>query len=360
MAKPRLLVIGAGFAGATLATAAQAFADVTLVDKNDYMEIAFANARTLVEPSATSKTLLHIEGMKPHGRFIQGQVASLTDTAATLQDGTVLSFDYAAICTGSSYDVGKGEASSLEARQAEVQALADRVKAARSVLVIGGGPLGVELAGEICTDYPDKVLTLVHNGPRLLPVLAPRLGTAAAKWFTAQGTKVLLNDRVDPTKISGGKAVTKNGVEVAAEVVLLATGIRLNSAFMEPALADALDGTGAIKVDKHFQVVGHPTLFALGDVTNIKEDKLAFLAVKHAQLVAKNLAAVVKGGAKAKLGAWKPGMGMKAMFVSTGRRHGFGQVACLSFVGFPVTQIKSQGVIKNFVTQYRGNLLVNP
>ncbi len=40
--------------------------------------------------------------------------------------------------------------------------------------------------GEICTEYLEKTLTLVHNGPRLLPVLAPRLCNAAAKWFTAQ------------------------------------------------------------------------------------------------------------------------------------------------------------------------------
>ncbi len=38
------------------------------------MEVAFANARTLVEPAETSKTLLPIADMKPHGKFVQGQV----------------------------------------------------------------------------------------------------------------------------------------------------------------------------------------------------------------------------------------------------------------------------------------------
>jgi hypothetical protein len=48
--------------------------------------------------------------MKPHGTFIQGEVASLTDTAVTLEDGRSISFDLAAIATGSSYAVGKADA----------------------------------------------------------------------------------------------------------------------------------------------------------------------------------------------------------------------------------------------------------
>jgi hypothetical protein len=62
--------------------------------------------------------------MKPHGTFIQGEVASLTDTAVTLEDGRSISFDLAAIATGSSYAVGKADAAgalTTEARRAELQ-----------------------------------------------------------------------------------------------------------------------------------------------------------------------------------------------------------------------------------------------
>lgn len=92
--------------------------------------------------------------MKPHGTFVRGEVAQLTDTAATLRDGTVLQFDFAAIATGSSYAVGKaseGGPLTADGRRAEVHALAAKVKAASSVVIVGGGPLGVELAGELCT-----------------------------------------------------------------------------------------------------------------------------------------------------------------------------------------------------------------
>lgn len=59
--------------------------------------------------------------MKAHGRFIQGEVVKLTDTAATLADGTTLEFDYAAVCTGSEYSVGKGFAATAQDRKAEIQ-----------------------------------------------------------------------------------------------------------------------------------------------------------------------------------------------------------------------------------------------
>ena len=63
--------------------------------------------------------------MKPHGTFIQGEVVELTDNTAKLQDGRVISFDFAAIATGSSYAVGKASqgATTIEGRRAELQVI---------------------------------------------------------------------------------------------------------------------------------------------------------------------------------------------------------------------------------------------
>jgi hypothetical protein len=60
--------------------------------------------------------------MKPHGTFIQGEVVALSDSSATLADGTQLTFDYAAIATGSSYAVGKSSSAfTLQQRMQELQ-----------------------------------------------------------------------------------------------------------------------------------------------------------------------------------------------------------------------------------------------
>lgn len=67
-------------------------------------------------------------------------------------------------------------------------------------------------------------------------------------------------------------------------------------------------------------MVGHPNLFALGDVTDIQENKLAYLATKQADLTAKNVSAMVRQGRTAKLSAWIPNGGFTAYMISVGRR----------------------------------------
>jgi hypothetical protein len=64
----------------------------------------------------------HHQAMKPHGTFILGEVVRLTDTSATLADGRTVEFDYAAICSGSDYAVGKSNtAVTLDKRRQELK-----------------------------------------------------------------------------------------------------------------------------------------------------------------------------------------------------------------------------------------------
>jgi hypothetical protein len=63
-----------------------------------------------------------LQAMQPHGTFIQGEVVALSDSSATLADGTQLRFDYAVVATGSSYAVGKSStATTLQQRLQELQ-----------------------------------------------------------------------------------------------------------------------------------------------------------------------------------------------------------------------------------------------
>jgi NADH dehydrogenase FAD-containing subunit len=87
-------------------------------------------------------------------------------------------------------------------------------------------------------------------------------------------------------------------------------------------------------VDKHLQVVGHPHIFAVGDVTDVPEEKLAFLASQQGNLVATNISALAAAAAataggdvgqvlqagSCKLRSWTPSAGMQVMFVSIGRK----------------------------------------
>ncbi|MFH1408582.1 MAG: FAD-dependent oxidoreductase, partial [Nanoarchaeota archaeon] len=64
---------------------------------------------------------------------------------------------------------------------------------------------------------------------------------------------------------------------------------RPNAGFMKKHLGDSLDKRGFIKVDDQFRVKGHQHIYAVGDVTNIKEEKLAQNAEAHASILCHNL-----------------------------------------------------------------------
>jgi NADH dehydrogenase FAD-containing subunit len=85
-----------------------------------------------------------------------------------------------------------------------------------------------------------------------------------------------------------------------------------------------------LQVDRQLRVVGHPSLFALGDVNDVREEKLAFLASQQGQLVAASIAGLAAahaaGGQTAadaagkRLGSWRPSKGIAVMIVTLGRK----------------------------------------
>lgn len=146
-----------------------------------------------------------------------------------------------------------------------------KLRGAESVLIIGGGPVGVELAGEIVTDFPAKKVTLVHGGDRLLEFLGTKASTKALKWLQSKKVKVILDDRIDTDGLVGPNYVTKKGVAIQADAHFVCTGKRVGSSWLKgSALESALDEQNRLKVDRNMRVEGHSNIYALGDVCNTK------------------------------------------------------------------------------------------
>ncbi|KAG8686945.1 hypothetical protein FRC08_012248 [Ceratobasidium sp. 394] len=102
-----------------------------------------------------------------------------------------------------------------------------RVKEAHSVLVVGGGALGVQFASDAAALYPQKDITLVHSGARLLPRFGEWMHNAAMEGLKELGVTVLLSSRVDlaSAKDHDGKRTLQiiNGRRVGAELVVRPT-----------------------------------------------------------------------------------------------------------------------------------------
>lgn len=144
------------------------------------------------------------------------------------------------------------------------------------VAIIGAGATGVELAAELHRTTraiisfgmdrvdPEKDLkvVLIEAAPQILPALSPRISTAAEKLLSDLGVEVMTNAKVQ--KVEVNKVVLSNGVEIPAELIVWAAGVKA---------PDFLKGIGGLETNHVNQLLVLPTLqttvdpniFAIGD-----------------------------------------------------------------------------------------------
>ncbi|KAG9099187.1 hypothetical protein FS749_001892 [Ceratobasidium sp. UAMH 11750] len=190
-----------------------------------------------------------------------------------------------------------------------------RVKEAHSVLVVGGGALGVQFASDAAALYPQKDITLVHSGARLLPRFGEWMHNAAMEGLKELGVSVLLSSRVDlaSAKDHDGKRTLQiiNGRRVGAELVLLCTGQRPNTSLLARlSPASVSPQTGLVNVSRSMQLgpgvdtshIGEPEpvspmshIFVIGDAA----DAFGALNAGHtawvqAEIAARNVGRLVR------------------------------------------------------------------
>jgi NADH dehydrogenase FAD-containing subunit len=272
-------------------------------------------------------------------------------------------FDYLVVTTGASYPApAKSLKDSIADIVADVKTVHAAIKAASSVLIVGGGPVGIESAGEIAQDYPDKTVTLVHSHPKFFdgPQWKPKLQTSILAKLEALKVKVILGDRVtvnEADRTAGWTNQTRTlttdkGVAIASDVQIFAVGnAQFNTGFVASLGENVLNDQGRIKVRNTLQVEGHDNIYAAGDAAGL-DSPLAYIAGAQGVLVAKNLVSALDGK---KLGTTKPGPAIA--FVTMGRKHGSAQlpfgvvgdwlVRSLKGKNMFLNQFQSKAVVKN-------------
>ena len=156
--KQSIIIYGGGLAGSQLAHSLQHDADVTLVSPLDYFEIPMALPRALVEPALSERSVIPLANALPHVRHIQGKLikfAAGTGTVETMEgERLAVDGDISVLATGSSYanSLTRAQSGTAIDRRNALSDFADRLDQAHKILIVGGGPIGIELAGEITQD----------------------------------------------------------------------------------------------------------------------------------------------------------------------------------------------------------------
>ena len=332
----KVVVVGGGFAGAYVARNLERSFDVTLIDTKDYFEFTPSILRTLVEPQHMKKIQVRHSHYLHTATIVKGCAEHITTQEVHTEDGTY-PYDYLVLCSGSRYNTPiKDENIVITARADKLRSYAQKLRKAHTVLVIGGGVVGVELAAEIIEAYPDKDVTVVHSKGELIDRNPQKARMYAQRFLEKRGVKIVFNERI--VKNEGTSHITKSGKKYTADLTFLCVGITPNYEYMNKHCSTSLNERNYICVTPELQVEGYNNVFAAGDITNIPEEKTAQSAEKQAMVVVQNILSLEQGKS---LKQYKP-QG-KPMLISLGKRNGI-------FVhnNFVVTG-KLPGALKNTV-----------
>ncbi len=178
------------------------------------------------------------------------------------------------------------------------------------VVIVGGGPTGVEVAGALAEmkkyilpkDYPelncDEIdIYLIQGASCLLKGMSKESSEAAQKFLTDLGVHVKLNTRV--TDFDGDFIYTADGDKIQAKKVIWAAGITGNT--IEGLPPDTIVRGNRIKVNRFNQVGGFDTIFAIGDIAYMEEEaypqghpQVAQAAIQQGKNLAKNFVKLAK------------------------------------------------------------------
>ncbi|MFE5243791.1 MULTISPECIES: NAD(P)/FAD-dependent oxidoreductase [unclassified Streptomyces] len=298
-----VVVIGGGYGGAAVAKALDEEADVVLVEPKDAFVHAAGSLRALVKPDWAGNIFFPYDKLLRRGRIVKGRAASVDPRGVTLDSGERIEADYLVLATGSGYpypakmdtDVAADALERLRGTHAELSC-------GERVLIVGAGPVGLELSGEIKAVWPGKRVTLVDPAEELLPGFDAALREDLEGQLARLGVEVLLGTSLEsepPTAPGETKAFTvptTAGDVLAADIWFRCHGGSVLGGYLAGELAGLSDPRGRVRVTETLALPGHGHVYALGDLTDLDEAKMAAHAMKHAGVVAENILAQVRGG----------------------------------------------------------------
>lgn len=335
----KVVIYGGGIAGGVLAHRLSRQVRVTLVDPLDYFEIPMAAPRHMVRPGGAGRAIIPFADSLPEVEHVRGKLVELTPDGGVVEDTQgnrhLVSGDISVLATGSRFanELVRPQSGTATDRISFYARIADRITAAKRVLVVGGGPIGVEVCGEISQHYPGKTITLVEAGPRLLAGTSEKAAAHAAAVLESRGVTIIVNDRLEGSERSAddvfagaGGALTSSGRRISYDLILWCVGGRPNTGYMQAHFAGVLNDRGRIKVTEDLRVIGYPMLFAIGDINDVPENKMAAHIKGQVAITEANIRLLAAGGAPERLKAYRPQTGNPLMAVTFGSEEGMVQL----------------------------------
>jgi NADH dehydrogenase len=333
----RVVIVGAGFGGLALARklSEKKEVQVVLIDKNNYHQfqpLFYQVATAGLEPSAISFPLRKIFHSKKNTHIRITEVTEVRTESSEIETGLgAIRYDYLVLAIGTDTNFFgmqniiersipmKSVAEALALRNRLLQNFEDALSVAdedkkeglMNIVVVGGGPTGVEVSGTLSEmkktvlpkDFPEldfnkMNIYLVESSPKVLGPMSPVASEKAKVYLEKLGVKVMVDTQVKD--FDGKHVYLGNGNTIRTNNLIWAAGVKAN--FVSGLQPDVYGRAGRIKVDRFSKVDGYENIYALGDIALMTEEKypnghpqVAQPALQQGTLLAKNILRGLKG-----------------------------------------------------------------
>jgi NADH:ubiquinone reductase (H+-translocating) len=333
--KKQIIIIGAGFAGLKLARMLNNHPDycITLIDKNNYHQFQPLFYQVAMASLDASNISFPLRYMFKRSKNVSIRLATVTniDTQNNHVETTSgsFSYDYLVIATGATTNYFgnktleiltfpmKSTWEALQIRNSLLQHFEDAVssKMAKSekllsVVIVGGGPTGVELSGALAemkrdslpSEYPELDFTKMHvylleGSPKLLANMSAASSLKSKEYLEEMGVTVRLNTIVKD--YDGTRIHLQDGTEIESTLVIWAAGVK--GSVPSGISAECMTKSNQIKTNIYNQVISLDNVFAVGDIAFIESEahprgfpQLASVAIDQARNIANNFKLLAK------------------------------------------------------------------
>lgn len=272
MSTKKVIIVGGGHAGIDLAKRLDSQAEVTLVDGKDSFVHTPAAIRAVTDSSLLDKLIIPYGNLLKRGKIVQGWAERIESDGVVLSDGRTLESDITVIATGSTYAAPfKPTSGGLDEFRAKNKQAASNVKDAKTIAIVGAGPVGTELAGEIACAYPGKSIHLITDEATLFPMYTPGLAKKLQADFSSLGVQVHTGKRVENLKTLSepyaGTVMLPGGESIEADLVFPVIGSRPKSELLKSVDGVQIAPDGRVEHDGWMRPSKfRASLFAIGDV----------------------------------------------------------------------------------------------
>jgi NADH dehydrogenase len=327
----KVVIVGAGFGGLKLARKLnnKPGFEVVLVDRFNYHQFQPLFYQVATAGLDASNISFPLRKVFQKSKNVKIRLAHLQQVIPTenkiVTDTEDINYDVLVIATGADTNFfGNTEIadhafpmkSTVEALQLRYRLLQNLEKALTltdpvelqrlmNIVIVGGGPTGVELAGALAEmkkyvfpkEYPELDFSKMHiylleGTAKTLAAMSEKSSEQSQKYLQHLGVNVLTNTLLEG--YDGAAVKLKDGKIIESSTVIWAAGIKGN-------VPEGIDKTliargNRIKTDRHCKVVGHNNIYAIGDITYMETPKypnghpqVAPVAMQQADLLAGNL-----------------------------------------------------------------------